>query len=147
MKKNSTTLMKQLNETNDNTLMKTLHITYIKMGSDFLIAQMPVDTRVHQPMGFLHGGATVALAESTGSMLSAHNVDQEKFQIFGLEISANHIHSKKEGTLSATARLIHRGKTTHFIQIEVCDEDGHLISQCKMTNIIIPKNKCPNEKI
>ncbi|XOD68450.1 MAG: PaaI family thioesterase [Flavobacteriales bacterium AspAUS03] len=139
MEKDSTILLKRLNETNDNTLMKTLHITYIKVGSDFLVAQMPVDTRVHQPMGFLHGGATVALAESTGSMLSAYTVNREKFQVFGLEISANHIRSKKKGILSATACLIHKGKTTHFIQIEVCDEDGLLISQCKMTNIISPK--------
>ncbi|XOD66898.1 MAG: PaaI family thioesterase [Flavobacteriales bacterium Tduv] len=141
MKQDTTQVLKRLNEMNDNTLMKTLNITYTKVGPDFLSAQMPVESRVHQPMGLLHGGATVALAESVGSMLSAQTINHEKFHVFGLEIAANHIRSKKDGIIFAIASLIHKGKTTHFVQIEVCDEEGNLISQCKMTNIIIPKKE------
>lgn len=141
MKQETAQVLKLLNEINDNTLMKTLNITYTNLGPDFLTAQMPVESRVYQSMGLLHGGATVALAESVGSMLSAHTIDQEKFQVFGLEIAANHIRSKRDGIIFAKALLIHKGKTTHFIQVEVCDEEGNLISQCKMTNIIIPKKE------
>ena len=122
-----------------NTLMETLRIRYTEVGEDLLVAQMPVNSRVHQPMGLLHGGATVALAESVGSYASAMSLDLEKFSVKGIEISANHLKSVKEGIVTATARIIHKGRTTHLWEIKVTDEQDNLISICKLTNIVLPK--------
>ena len=123
------------------TLMETLNIRYIEIGEDFLKAEMPVNSKVHQPMGVLHGGATVALAESTGSAASHLFIDKEKYEVRGLEISANHLKSKRDGVVTATAKVIHKGKRTHLWEIKVTDEVGDLISLCKMTMIVLEKRK------
>lgn len=122
-----------------NTLMETLSITYTDFGDDFLQAQMPVNSRVYQPMGILHGGATLALAESVGSAASAMFVDSEKYIVKGLEISGNHLKSKVDGIVTATAKIVHKGRTTHLWEIRITDEEGKLISLCKISNIILPK--------
>jgi len=127
------------NKFSKNTLMETLSIKYIDAGEDFITAKMPVNPSVHQPMGFLHGGASVALAESVGSAASHIFIDTDKFIVKGLEISANHLKSKREGEVFATARIIHKGKTTHLWEIKVVDENNQLISLCKMTNIVLAK--------
>ncbi len=121
------------------TLMETLNIKYVEVGDDYVVAQMPVNSSVHQPMGLLHGGATAALAESTGSAASYLFTDLSKYEVRGIEITANHIKSKKDGIVTATARPIHRGKTTHLWEVKVTDEVGDLISICKLTMIILPK--------
>lgn len=121
------------------TLMETLDIRYTAIGEDYLEAQMPVNSRVHQPMGLLHGGATVALAESTGSAASHIFIDKNKFEVRGLEISANHLKSKRDGIVTAAARPIHKGKTTHLWEIKITDEEGVLISLCKITMIVLEK--------
>lgn len=123
-----------------NTLMETLEIRFTEIGEDYVKATMPVNPRVHQPMGILHGGATVALAESVGSVASYIFLDKDNYDVRGIEISANHIKSKKDGIVTATARPIHRGKTTHLWEIRIEDEQQQLISLCKLTNIILPKN-------
>ena len=123
-----------------NTLMETLEIEFTEVGEDYLKAKMPVNPRVHQPMGLLHGGASVALAESVGSAASLMFVDVSKYEIRGIEISANHLKSKREGTVFATAKIIHKGKTIHLWEIKITDEDDNLISLCKLTNIVLPKN-------
>jgi len=128
-----------INAITKNTLMETLGIVYTDFGDDFLVATMPVNSKVHQPMGLLHGGATVALAESVGSAASHMFVDTNNFIIKGIEITANHLKSKKSGLLTATATILHKGKTTHLWKIEVNDEDGAMISFCKLTNIVLPK--------
>ncbi len=127
------------NKFSKNTLMETLNIQYIDAGKDFITAKMPVNSSVYQPMGILHGGATVALAESVGSAASHIFIDTDKFIVKGLEISANHLKSKREGEVFATARIIHKGKTTHLWEIKVVDENNQLISLCKMTNIVLAK--------
>jgi len=127
------------NNFSKNTLMETLQIQYVDAGEDFLTAKMPVNPSVYQPMGILHGGASVALAESVGSAASHIFIDAEKYVVKGLEISANHLKSKREGEVFATARIIHKGRTTHLWEIRIVDEDGNLISLCKMTNIVLPK--------
>lgn len=121
-----------------NTLMETLDIKFIDVGEDFLTAQMPVNSSVHQPMGLLHGGATVALAESVGSSASVLFIDPKKFEVRGIEISANHLKSKKEGMVYGTARIIHKGRTLHLWEIKITDEEDNLISLCKLTNIVLP---------
>lgn len=131
--------LKLLNSITKNTLMETLDINYVDVGDDFLIATMPVNSKVHQPMGLLHGGATVALAESVGSAASHMFIDNSAFIIKGIEITANHLKSKKKGVVTATATVLHKGKTTHLWKIEVTDEEGRLISFCKLTNIVLPK--------
>lgn len=127
------------NEWSKNTLMQTLHITYIDAGEDFLTAKMPVNSSVHQPMGLLHGGATVALAESVGSAASLMFINPEKQEVRGIEIAANHLKSKREGEVFCTARIIHKGRSIHLWEIKVTDEKGTLISLCKLTNMILPR--------
>lgn len=122
-----------------NTLMQTLNIEYIDVGEDFLTAKMPVNSTVHQPMGLLHGGASVALAESVGSAASMLFVNTEEYEVRGIEISANHLKSKREGEVFATARIIHKGSKLHLWEIKITDENNQLISLCKLTNMILPK--------
>jgi len=131
------------NKGNKNTLMETLEIEYTDVSLDppMLKATMPVNPRVHQPAGLLHGGATAALAESLGSASSFMLIDREKFSVVGIELSCNHVRSKTEGIVEATAKVIHQGRSTHLWEIEVRDEAGKLISHCKLTNMVIPKRK------
>lgn len=124
-----------------NTLMETLSIEYIDAGTDFLVAKMPVTSSVHQPMGLLHGGATVALAESVGSAASMLFVNPEEEEVRGIEIAANHLRSCTNGFVFGTARIIHKGRTLHLWEIKITDEDGNLISLCKLTNMVLPKRK------
>ncbi len=136
----SETTLEKLNAINKNTLMETLDITYTEVGDDFLVATMPVNSRVHQPMGLLHGGASVALAESVGSAASYYFLDHEKQEVRGLEINANHVRSIREGTVKATARMLHKGRTTLLWEIKIEDEKERLISICKLTCIILTKS-------
>jgi len=123
------------------TLMGTLNIEYVDAGEDFLVATMPVNPSVHQPMGLLHGGATVALAESVGSAASMLFVNSDLFEVRGIEIAANHLKSKRDGIVTATATIIHKGKSIHLWEIRIVDEKGSLVSLCKLTNMVLPKRK------
>jgi len=124
-----------------NTLMETLNIEIIDAGEDFLIAKMPVNSRVYQPDGVLHGGATVALAESVGSFAALIFLNLEEVFVRGIEISANHIKSIREGNVYAKATFIHKGRTTQLFDIRITDDDDNLISVCKLTTITLPKSK------
>lgn len=123
-----------------NTLMETLNIEFTDIGEDFVTARMPVNSRVHQPDGVLHGGATVALAESVGSVASHIFLDAEEFFIRGIEISANHLKSIKAGEVFAKATFIHKGRTTQLWDIRITDIENNLISVVKLTTIALPKN-------
>jgi 1,4-dihydroxy-2-naphthoyl-CoA hydrolase len=129
------------NQFSKNTLMQTLNIEYIDAGEDFLVAKMPVNSSVHQPMGLLHGGATVALAESVGSAASHFFINDKEQEVRGIEISANHLKSVREGVVFGTARIVHKGKSLHLWEIKVTDEEGNLISICKLTNMILQRKK------
>lgn len=124
-----------------NTLMETLEIEFIDAGEDFLKAKMPVNSRVHQPMGLLHGGASVALAESVGSAASNMFINPELQEVRGIEISANHLKAKREGIVYGTARIIHKGRSLHLWEIRIEDEEGNLISLCKLSNMVLPRRK------
>lgn len=128
------------NAVTKNTLMETLGIEYVDAGDGFLVARMFVDSRVHQPMGLLHGGATVALAESVGSTASHLFINTKEQEVRGIEISANHLKSIREGYVYGTARIIHKGRTIHLWEIKITDESGNLISLCKLSNIVLDKN-------
>lgn len=123
-----------------NTLMETLDIEFTEVGEDYLIARMPVNSRVHQPDGVLHGGATLALAESVGSLASHVFLNTDDFFIRGIEISGNHLKSISEGYVFAKARFLHKGRTTQLWDIRVTNESGQLISVVKLTTIALPKN-------
>lgn len=127
------------NESSKNTLMETLEIEYTDVGEDFLIAKMPVNSRVHQPDGVLHGGATAALAESVGSTASYIFLDGQNFFVRGIEISANHVKSVKKGFVYAKALLVHKGRTTQLWEIKVTDDENNLISVCKLSTIALPR--------
>lgn len=132
-------VLHKLNSMTGNTLMETLNIRFTEVGEDFLVATMPVDKRVHQPMGLLHGGATAALAESVGSAAAHLFSGSAGAEVRGIEISANHLKSKREGQVEARARAIHMGRSTQLWEIRVLDELGELISICKLSCIILPK--------
>ncbi|MGB5653831.1 MAG: hotdog fold thioesterase, partial [Robiginitalea sp.] len=106
---------------------------------NFLVARMPVVSKVHQPDGILHGGATVALAESVASVASFVFLDAEKVSVRGIEIAANHVKSIREGYVYATASLLHKGRTLQLWEIRVTNEADELISMCKLTTIAIAK--------
>ncbi|TBX65797.1 PaaI family thioesterase [Flavobacterium silvisoli] len=132
-------MLQLCNDWSKNTLMETLEIEYIDAGENFLTAKMPVNPRVHQPMGLLHGGASVALAESVGSAASMLFINPEKQEARGIEISANHLRSKREGMVYCTAKILHQGRSLHLWEIKITDENGKLVSLCKLTNMILPR--------
>ena len=134
-------ILQQCNRWCENTLMETLDIQFIDAGDGFLKASMPVNPRVHQPMGLLHGGASAALAESVGSAASMMYADPETQEVRGIEISLNHVKAKREGMIFGTAQILHKGRTVHLWEIRIVDEQDNLVSHCKLTNIVITRKK------
>tara|TARA_B110000902_G_C13841286_1_gene411457 strand:- start:14 stop:433 length:420 start_codon:yes stop_codon:yes gene_type:complete len=139
MKKSKEQVLAACNAICKNTLMETLEIEFIDLTEDVLTARMPVTSKVHQPDGVLHGGASVALAESIGSAAAIVFLGQENSTIRGLEISANHIKSISDGFVYAKATALHRGKTTQLWQIRIENEAAELISLVKLTTITFYK--------
>ncbi len=134
-------ILDRLNFWGKETLGKTLDIIFTDVDDESLTATMPVSPKVHQPYGILHGGASVALAETLGSCLSVLHVDTEKFAPVGTNINSNHLRSIRTGTVTGKATFIRKGNTLHVSQIEIRDEKGHLINHTTMTNSIIPHSK------
>ena len=126
-------VLKVCNQIADKGLLKTLEIKFTDVGDDFLTATMPVNEKVYQPDGILHGGATVALAETVGSAAVAVLTKNSNLTIRGIEINANHIKSVKKGTVIATAKPIHLGKSIQLWEIRTVDEENQLISISKLT--------------
>lgn len=120
-------------------LFELLGIETEKLEKDCVIMTMPVDERTHQPAGYLHGGASVLLAETAASIGGFLNIDQEKQAVFGMEINANHIRSKREGLVRATARPTHIGRTTMVWNIDIVDEDDKLICVSRCTLGVVDK--------
>ena len=126
-----------LNQWNKNTLMETLEIVFTELGDDYLVGTMPVNSSVHQPLGMLHGGANIAFAESLGSCLSNVLVIPDGKAAVGTSINSNHLKSKTDGIVTGTAKIIRKGQTLHFLEIEITDENGSLLCHCTMTNMVI----------
>jgi 1,4-dihydroxy-2-naphthoyl-CoA hydrolase len=139
MKKNKEQLLASCNAICKNTLMETLEIEFIDLTNNILTAKMPVTSKVHQPDGVLHGGASVALAESLGSAAALVFMDNQDIMIRGLEISANHVKSIREGFVYAKATALHKGRTTQLWQIRIENEEEELISLVKLTTITFYK--------
>lgn len=129
----------ELNKWCKNTLVETLNIEFTDLGDDFLTATMPINSRVHQPLGMLHGGASIALAESLGSSLSNISVDRSQYAAVGTSINSNHLKAKRDGVLTGTAKMIRKGKTLHYLEIEIKDETGDLVCHSTMSNMVINK--------
>ena len=134
-------ILVQANQVCKNTLMETLNIEFIDFGDNSVVARMPVNSRVYQPDGVLHGGATVALAESVGSFAAQVFSNLQEYFVRGIEINANHIKSVKDGFVYAKASFVHKGKTTQLLEIRITDEADNLISLCKLTTISLPIKK------
>ena len=130
---NKEAVLRLCNQIADKGLLKTLEIKFIDVGDDFLKAKMPVTEKVHQPDGILHGGATVALSETVGSAAVAVLNKDPNITIRGIEITANHLKSVKDGFVVATARPIHLGKSIQLWEIRTVDNDDQLISISKLT--------------
>ncbi len=139
MKKNKKQILAACNAICKDTLMETLEIEFIDLTDEVLVAKMPVTKRVHQPDGVLHGGATVALAESIGSAAAFIFLGNNNVTVRGLEIAANHIKSIKDGYVYAKAIALHKGRTTQLWQIRIENENGDLISLVKLTTITLHK--------
>ena len=124
-----------------NTLAEHLDMQFIELGDNYLKATMPVNTTTQQPYGLLHGGASVALAETVGSFGSALIIDREKFICVGLDINANHLRGVKTGLVTAVGTPIHIGNTTHVWEIKIFDEQEKLTCISRLTVAILNKNK------
>ena len=130
-----------INSMSRNTLMEVLDIKCIEVGDDYVIATMPVNSKTHQPMGLLHGGASAALIESIGSMGSSLALDLEKEVPVGVEINANHIGGMREGIVRAVGKLVHRGKRTHVWQVDLTDDaSGKLVCTGRLTVMVVPRS-------
>ncbi len=130
-----------LNEFCANSLIGLLGITFTRANSTSIQATMPVNSKTMQPNGLLHGGASLTLAESLAGAGSYLLVDREEFNVFGLQISGNHVSTVDKGILQANANLAHKGRTTHIWDVKITDENHKLISTVRVTNIITQRKK------
>jgi 1,4-dihydroxy-2-naphthoyl-CoA hydrolase len=128
-----------LNAYQQETLVSHLGIRYVAVGEDFLSAVMPVDQRTKQPAGILHGGASVALAETLGSTGANMVLDRDKKLAVGLEINANHIRAMREGQVKGTARPLHLGGSTQVWEIRITEEQGRLVCVSRITMAVLDK--------
>ena len=128
----------RLNGWSANTMMEALGIRITAVGDDWLQGTMPVDQRTHQPYGLLHGGASVALAETLGSTAAMLTLDPEKELAVGLDINANHIRGVRNGTVTGTAKALHIGRTTQVWEIRIENEEGALVCISRITMAVIP---------
>lgn len=116
-----------------------LGIEFTEVGDDFIKARMPVDERTRQPFGILHGGASVVLAETLGSVASNLVVDSDKFMGVGLEVNANHLRPVSQGFVTGECRPVHLGSKTHVWDIRLMDDNDKLNCICRLTVAIVPK--------
>jgi len=131
-----------IKQANQKTLMNTIGIEITEIGEDFVRGTMPVDARTHQPYGILHGGASVALAETLGSYAAMLCCDSG-FYAVGLDINANHVRAVASGTVTGTARPLHVGRSTQVWEIRIEDEAAKLVCISRLTMAVVPKQAIP----
>jgi 1,4-dihydroxy-2-naphthoyl-CoA hydrolase len=122
-----------------NGLASALGIEIVQIDDHGVVATMPVDARTHQPFGILHGGASIALAETVASIGALSRIDHERFVAVGQEINGNHLRAKSEGVVTATATPVHLGRSSHVWSIEIRDEAGKMVCIARCTMAIVPK--------
>lgn len=135
--------VRNIDELHVGTMCNWVGIEFIERGDDFLRARMPVDPRTRQPVGILHGGASVVLAETLGSVAAWLCLDDGENAV-GLDINANHVRAVREGWIYGTARPLHVGRTTHIWQIEICNEDDKLVCVSRITVAVVPARRDPS---
>ena len=128
----------QFPSTTATTLLSTLGIEIVEATKERVVARMPVGPKVHQPFGLLHGGASVALAETVASTGAWMNVDQARERVVGLEINANHLRAKRDGELTAVASPVHVGRRTQVWEVRITDEQGKAVCVSRCTLAVIP---------
>lgn len=135
--------LEMLNGMGEGTAIRNMGIEFTAIGDDWLQATMPVDGRTRQPAGILHGGASVVLAETLGSVASMGCIDRSKFACVGLEISANHIRAVRSGHVIGTARPLHIGRSTHVWEIRIETPEGQLVCASRFTVCVIAQPSSP----
>jgi len=135
--------LEQLNGGSEGTLVAHIGIKFIEIGDDFVRATMPVDARTRQPFGLLHGGASVALAESLGSTGASMSIDMKEYLCVGQEINANHVRAARAGLVTGTARPKHLGGRTHVWVIDIVNEDEELVCTSRLTVAVIRRGTLP----
>ncbi|MGC1550112.1 MAG: hotdog fold thioesterase [Rhodanobacter sp.] len=128
----------RLNGWRANTMIETLGISITAVGDDWVQGTMPVDHRTHQPYGLLHGGASVALAETLGSIAAMLTLDPTQELAVGLDINANHVRGVRSGIVTGTAKMLHLGRTTQVWEIRIENEEGALVCISRITMAVIP---------
>ena len=118
-----------------------LGIEFIRIGDDELVARMPVNERTRQPYGIIHGGASVVLAETVGSVASHYAIDSDVFIAFGMEVNANHVRPARDGYVTAVCKPLHLGRSTHVWDIRITDDSGKLTCVSRLTVAIVERNK------
>ena len=136
---NPAVTLESLTKMSMRTMVEHLGIQFTAIGDDFIEAKMPVDHRTHQPLGLLHGGASVALAETLGSVAATSCLDFDLNYCVGLEINANHIKSVKEGFVHGVARPLHVGKKTHVWEIKITNDKKELVCVSRITLAVIDR--------
>ncbi len=129
-----------LNERCKNTLSDWIGIEFCELGTDYLVAKMPVDHRTIQPLGVVNGGAFCALAETVGSMAANLCLDRTKYVALGLDINANHLKSAGKGFVYGTAKAFHVGRSTQVWEIKITDDEGNLCCISRLTMAVVPVN-------
>lgn len=132
--------LEELNAMGRHTAVETLGIEFTEVGTDFLVAKMPVDKRTHQPAGLLHGGASVLLAETLGSVAGTLCIDREHKAVVGLEINANHLRAVREGWVYGRVTAIHVGRSTQVWDIQITTEQGKPVCISRLTLAVIDKS-------
>ena len=133
--------MAELNYMGQNTIAEAIGLELISIEEGEVKGKLPVDSRTHQPYGLLHGGASVVLAETLGSVGSHFLVTSEGKGAVGIEINANHLRSVKSGWVYGTAKIVHRGGKLHVWSIDIKDERDRLVCTSRLTVMIIPRNE------
>jgi 1,4-dihydroxy-2-naphthoyl-CoA hydrolase len=139
----TTPILEQLNAAGRNTMIETLGIELTDIGDDYVRGTMPVDARTHQPYGLLHGGASVALAETLGSMAAMLCIDASREVTVGLDINANHLRAVRSGIVTGTARPLHVGRSTQVWEVRIEDASGKLVCIARLTMAVVPKQALP----
>ena len=133
------TPLEKINSLSKNTMLELIGIEITELGDDFIIGTMPVDHRTVQSMGLLHGGASITLIETLGSIGSALIVDLDKYAIVGVEVNANHIKGMRSGIVRGRAEIIHCGRKTHIWKVDIVNKEGQLVSTGRLTTMVIQK--------
>lgn len=131
--------IEELNKFCANSFIDYLDIKFLDYGDDFVEARMPVNKNKLQPRGVMHGGVSLALAETVASAGSLLIVDETKYDVLGLQVTGNHVSTVQSGEVSARAEIVHKGSSTHVWDVKISREDGKLISVARVTNIIIER--------